>query len=119
MVIGEHIKAMVDEAVAKKGIMKKDIADKAGITAQTMSSIFKSDNVTLDTLMRISHACDSHAYWFIASLELPKMPVEAFKILEEIFFLPQKKREFFLRQMIEIKKLMDEIEKEAKDSDNK
>ena len=99
MVIGERIKEMVDMTVEKTGMSKEDIADKSGVTAQTMSAIFRSDNVTLDTLTRICHACDMRAYWFVASIELPKMPVEAFKIMEEIFFLPQKKREFFLRQI--------------------
>ncbi|HNX81950.1 MAG TPA: hypothetical protein PKL77_07375 [Candidatus Omnitrophota bacterium] len=110
---------MLREFVEKTKVPKKQISDELGITPGALSSSFNSESLNIETIMRICHACDSRAYWFVASVELPKMPVEAFKILEEIFFLPQKKREFFLRQMIEIKKLMDEIEKEAKDSGNK
>ena len=103
----------------RDGGSQKELADKLGKTQPTISGILATADPHVSSVIDLCHAADKRAYWFFASLELPKMPVEAFKILEEIFFLPQKKREFFLRQMIEIKKLMDEIEKEAKDSDNK
>lgn len=109
MKYGQALKDMV----LASGASQKEIAEKIGVTPSAIGQYFQSDEPSIGTVVRICHACDQRAYWFIASIELPKMPVEAFKIIEEIFFLPQKKREFFIRQMIEIKKLMDEIEKEA------
>jgi transcriptional regulator with XRE-family HTH domain len=96
--IGKFLKKKVEDYCEENGCDKAEIASRIGITASSLSSIFRSQTGTIQSVIKVANACEQKGYVFIAEIET-KVPHQMFSIVEKIFDLDIDQQILILQQL--------------------